>query len=171
MIGDFDSYSFSKDQQLPSEYLGLNKEKDDTDMLAAVREGIKRGYKEFHIYSGTGGRFDHTLANIQILNFLSHNKIKGYLIDRDQIITVITNSSITFNNHCTGYISMFSSTNKASGVYLTGLKYELENAVITNTFPIGVSNEFIGTSSTIDVKDGTLIIIFPRKCIGNIKFN
>lgn len=170
VVGDFDSYSFQEMQKLSIKSISLNKEKDDTDMLAAIREGIKKEYKEFHIYCGTGGRFDHTFANIQVLNFLSQNKLKGYLIGKDNIITVITNGSIAFNDRCSGYISVFSSSDKTSGVYIAGLKYTLENSVITNKFPLGVSNGFIGKTSKIIVKDGSLMIVFPRKCLDKIEF-
>ena len=63
-IGDFDTLQYIPKH---SNVIALKAEKDDTDMLAAVREGIKAGYKEFHIYGGTGGRIDHTLANLQVL--------------------------------------------------------------------------------------------------------
>ena len=64
-----------------------------------------------------------------MLNFLSQNKLKGYLIGKDNIITVITNGSIAFNDRCSGYISVFSSSDKTSGVYIAGLKYTLENLI------------------------------------------
>ena len=60
-------------------------------------------------------------------------------------------------------MSVFSYSAEASGVYLKGLKYELENGMLTNTNPIGVSNEFTGSDSIISVNNGTLIITFPRK--------
>ena len=42
VVGDFDSYSFQEMQKLSIKSISLNKEKDDTDMLAAIREGIKK---------------------------------------------------------------------------------------------------------------------------------
>jgi len=160
VLGDFDSLSQKPEL---SNVITLSSIKDDTDTLAAVREGMKRGYESFHIYCGTGGRAEHTIANIQMLGYLSQSGMSGYLFDRDTIITAVTSGSITFADRCSGYLSVFSFSDKASGVTLKGLKYELENADLTNTFPVGVSNEFIGVDSTVAVNDGTLIVVFPRK--------
>ncbi|BED91838.1 MAG: thiamine diphosphokinase [Candidatus Improbicoccus pseudotrichonymphae] len=163
IIGDFDSFSYNSISDLNIKSLVLDKEKEETDMLAAVKKGMDKGYKLFYIYCGTGNRFDHTFANIQILFFLSKNKMRGHLIDKNQIMTAVTNNSIKFSSDYNGYISVFSYSNISSGVFIKGLKYELENATIRNTYPIGVSNEFIGVESSITVKNGSLLIIFPRK--------
>lgn len=165
VIGDFDSL-----KNLPAHpnTMALNPEKDDTDMLAAVREGIKAGYSVFHIYCGTGGRIDHTIANLQVLAYLAQNGMQGFLFDKDSVMTAITNQKITFDKIPSGYISVFSYTEKSEGVYLQGLKYELNNATLTNTFPLGVSNEFVGKESSISVSDGTLLIVFPKEAVGKI---
>jgi len=161
IIGDFDSVAKKPTQD---NVITLNTNKDFSDMYEAVKFGLKKGYETFHIYCGTGGRFDHTYANIQTLAYLSQNGKRGYLIDRDCIITTITNSSISFDSCSSGYISIFSYSNISTGVSLKGLKYtKLKNDELSSICPMGVSNEFIGTESSISVVDGTLIIIFPRK--------
>ena len=162
VIGDFDSLN---DIPVHPNTKELNPEKDDTDMLAAVREGIKSGYSVFHIYCGMGGRIDHTIANIQTLAHLSQNGTQGFLFGKDNVITAITNRKIFFDKVPSGYISVFSYTEKSEGVYLQNLKYELNNATLTNTFPLGVSNEFIGKESSISVNDGTLLIVFPKEAL------
>ena len=162
VIGDFDSLDVTPKHP---NTLALNPEKDDTDMYAAVHEGIKAGYSVFHIYCGTGGRIDHTIANLQLLAYLSQNGMQGFLFDKDSVITAITNWKIAFDKIPSGYISVFSYTEKAEGVYRQGLKYELNNATLTNTFPLGVSNEFIGKKSSISVSTGTLLIIFSKELI------
>lgn len=57
-------------------------------------------------------------------------------------------------------ISIFSHTNKSFGVNILGLKYQVKNKILLNTFPLGISNEFINKNSVISVRSGTLIIIF-----------
>jgi thiamine pyrophosphokinase len=160
VIGDFDSL-----QHIPRHpnVRKLEAEKDDTDMLAAVREGMKLGYERFHIYCGMGGRIDHTLANLQLLAFLSQSGKRGFLFDKANVITAITDQTLAFREIASGVISIFSCTDKSTGVTLQGLKYELNNAVLTNTFPLGVSNEFTGQESAVTVKDGTLLIVMPQE--------
>ena len=58
---------------------------------------------------------------------------------------------------------MLMAVQKSEGVYLQGLKYSLTDATLTSTFPIGTSNEFIGEKSRISVKNGTLMIVFPKE--------
>lgn len=167
VIGDFDSLN-----NIPTHpnTMTLNAEKDDTDMLAAIREGIKAGYSTFYIYCGTGGRIDHTIANLQVLAYLAQNGMQGFLFDKDNVITAITNQKIAFDKIPSGYISVFSYTEKSEGVNLQGLKYELKDAVLTNTFPLGVSNEFIGKESSVSVSDGTLLIVFPGEVVRKINY-
>lgn len=160
VIGDFDSLKHIP--QHPN-VRKLEAEKDDTDMLAAVREGVKLGYERFHIYCGMGGRIDHTLANLQLLAFLSQSGKRGLLFDKTNVITAITDQTLAFREIASGVISIFSYTDKSTGVTLQGLKYPLNNAVLTNTFPLGVSNEFTGRESAVTVKDGTLLVVMPQE--------
>ena len=162
VIGDFDSLDSTPTHPNTT---ALNPEKDDTDMLAAVREGINAGYSVFHIYCGMGGRIDHTIANIQLLAYLSQNGMQGFLFGKDSIITAITDRKMAFDKVPSGYVSVLSYTEKSEGVNLHGLKYELNDATLTSTFPLGVSNEFIGKESCISVDSGTLLIVFPKEAM------
>lgn len=156
IIGDFDSLGYVPKR---NDVIKLNPVKDITDMDAAVNEGLKRGYTEFHLYGACGGRIDHTVANLQLVASLAQKDIKAY-IHSETIITAVCNGEITFDKSCKGYISVFSHSDKSVGVSVHGLKYTLDNAELSNTFPLGVSNEFVGTESKISVKNGTLIIVY-----------
>lgn len=156
-IGDFDSIKGS----LPKDnFKQLPRDKDDSDTLAALKYGIKLGYKTFYIYGGSGGdRFDHTFANIQCLTYLSKRGCRGLLFTKNEIITAITNDSLSYNEKCQGMISIFAYSPKAKGITVQGLKYTLADDSLSSDFPKGLSNEFIGKSSSISVKSGTLIVI------------
>lgn len=159
IIGDMDSLSIKPSHP---NLVVLPKEKDDTDMLAAITYGLEMGYRVFHLYGGTGGRLDHTLANIQCLAYLSSIGARGYLHGSNYAVTAITNDHIEFDKNASGVISIFSHSDKAVGVEITGMKYSVKEHTLTNTYPLGVSNEFIGNDSKISVRQGTLIILFKQ---------
>ena len=92
--------------------------------------------------------------------------MRGFLIGRNSVLTVIKDSEYIFESSYTGYVSIFSISEKSTGVYLENLKYELNNAELSNDFPLGVSNEFIGIEGKIKVENGMLLIVFPRKELG-----
>ncbi|NLB61556.1 MAG: thiamine diphosphokinase [Clostridiales bacterium] len=167
VIGDFDTLQY---EPIHPNVIALNKVKDDTDTLAAVREGINKGYLVFHIYCGMGGKIEHTLSNIQVLGFLSQQNITGFLFGNNCVVTAITNGELEFSSDACGNISVFSFSEKSTGVHLKGLKYELDNVTLTNTFPIGVSNELVGKDSVVSVTEGTILVVFPKGAL-NTKLN
>ena len=153
-IGDFDSLGYE-----PAEcpVFRLPVEKDDTDMLAALKHGLALGYRDFRIYAGTGGRFDHTLANIQCLLYLKNHDATGYLVDGTGMILVLQNEAVHLNRKLEGTLSLFALGKEAKGVTIQGMKYTLEDYTLTNDYPIGISNEFIGEEACISVEDGELV--------------
>ena len=160
IVGDFDSLGFVP--RNPG-VIQLKPEKDETDTGWAVGEGLRRGYREFVIYGGTGGRISHTIANIQILTDLAAKGCRGTLIGKEARYQVICSESIEFGEEVSGYLSVFCLGDVAEGVYERGLKYELENAALSKEYPVGVSIEFIGKKSRISVEKGILLLIWEKK--------
>lgn len=157
-VGDWDSLG---DVDTNCRKVDLPVDKDDTDTLAAIRIGIERGFREFHICCGTGGRLDHTIANMQCLVFLSKQGKRGFLYDEVSVVTAVTDGEIMFPEVAKGGVGVFAADGDAQGVTVKGLKYTLDDAVLTTDFPIGVSNSFVGQESVIAVKKGTLYVVFP----------
>ena len=85
ILGDFDSLGY-----VPKNAAVFPVEKDDTDAMLAIRKGLAMGYKAFFLYGGMDGpRLDHTLANLQALQFLADRGAAGYLIGKDTVATVV----------------------------------------------------------------------------------
>lgn len=161
VIGDFDSGKMPEDTC--AHIIKLNRDKDDTDMLAAVKLGLRRGYKTFVIYGGVGGRLDHTVANFAVLSYLNTFGARGFLVGGDYVATVITDDKFIVPSTAQGAVSVFAYGGTASGVNLKSLRFELKNAELTTDFPIGVSNETTGARAPeISVSHGSLLIFFPR---------
>lgn len=160
VIGDFDSMAQSCNAE---KIVRLPREKDITDMSAAIEEGIKKGYTKFKIYGGTGGRTDHTIANIQKLAYLAQKGYEAELIGEKYIYRCISSGELCFDAENRGYISVFSFSDVSKGVFEKGLKYTLSDAELKNTEPLGVSNEFIGENASIAVREGILTVVYERK--------
>ena len=159
ILGDFDSLGY-----IPQGAAVFPVEKDDTDAMLAVRQGLQLGYREFVIYGGLDGqRLDHTVANYQTLQFLAENGAVGYLVGKEYIVTVVRNETIRFPAVKEGILSLFCLGPDARGVTIRGLQYPLENGTLTSGFPLGVSNHFVGSAAEIAVKDGSLLCMWDRK--------
>ena len=163
LVADFDSLTNAAPSDVP--LLRLKPEKDDTDMGVAIAEGLRRGYTEFLLYGGTGGRADHTFANYQALVNLARSGMRAYLMDNEYVITALCNSEIALNPLSSGFVSVFAVDNQCEGVSIKGLKYELDRASLTNAYPIGVSNEFVGQPAKISVEQGTLLVFCPTDAL------
>ena len=159
VIGDFDSLGAVPQED---QVITLPTVKDVTDTWAAIELGKERGYRRFFLYGCTGGRFEHTMANIQTAAALAQDGMECRIFDKSQIITALSGGTMTFGADKSGFLSVFSHTDHCTGVTLKGLKYELDNAELTNTFPLGVSNEFLGKPSAVTVETGIAILIFDR---------
>jgi len=155
VIGDFDSLGHVPEHPNIAQYQA---DKDDTDMMLAVKHGLAKGCSIFVIDGGLGGRLDHTLANIQILAHIAQSGARGYLIGRDICVTAVKDGAVRFAPGLSSRISVFCAGDKAEGVMLDGLKYPLDGATLTCDYPVGVSNEFTGAPATVAVRSGTLII-------------
>lgn len=157
LMGDFDSLAGIPDgvrvQRFPSE-------KDDTDMMIAIKAGLELGFRRFALYGSVGGRLDHTLANAQALRYLSRRGAAGYMMGEGMALTVIERGEQRFPARCRGLISVFSVGDTAEGVWIEGLKYPLRDARLTCDMPQGVSNEFTGVPARIGVKRGALLLLW-----------
>lgn len=142
-----------------TEIIRFPKEKDDTDMMLAVKEGLARGYRDFRLYGGTGGRIDHFLANLQTLVYLTRRGANGWLYGDGYAVTAVTNGRLWCSARAGASVSVFAEGGLAEGVTLSGLKYALSGATVYPDFPIGVSNEASGGTVGIEVARGTLIVV------------
>jgi thiamine pyrophosphokinase len=159
ILGDFDSLGY-----IPENATVFPVEKDDTDSMLAIRQALSLGYRELHLYGALDGpRLDHTLANLQALQFLTDRGAIGYLIGEKYIATVLKNGSLTFHERAMGILSVFCMGQDAEGVTLAGLKYELTDGILSAGFPLGVSNHFIGEKATITVNNGSLLLLYDRE--------
>ena len=159
LIGDLDSlgaHPLPKDVPLEKHPV----EKDDTDTGIALMQGFAMGYRSFRLYGCGGGRIDHLLANFQSMGRMSRMGASIQLVDSICDAYALTNGTLRLPQRSPGVtVSVFCHGDKAEGVTLKGLKYPLNDYILTCTHPLGVSNQHTDQPAEITVRNGTLLIV------------
>lgn len=160
VIGDFDTL----DRAVIKEQNNISYpvEKDDTDTMLAVKYALEHGYTDISIYGALGGRIDHTIANIQTILYIQSNGGRSTIYGDTEVLTVVESSSRKFPKKDGYYFSVFSLSETSEGVTLKGVKYPLSDTILTNSFPIGVSNEITADFCSLEVKSGILLVIYAK---------
>lgn len=160
LIGDFDTYTGG----LPSacEVIRYPVKKDDTDSMLAIKLGLERGFTDFDIYGALGGRIDHTYANIQSLMYILSRGGSGRIIGDREEITLLLPGKYRFPVKDGYYFSLFSYSHECKGLSIRGAEYDVENVVLTNTFPLGISNEIKSDFCEISFESGIILAVYAK---------
>lgn len=154
-MGDFDTLKCEINPKC--EIIKYPPEKDDTDTMICIKKAISMGFDTIYIYGALGGRFDHTMANIQSLEYMTNQGVIGFLVDNQNLITLQGIGKKSYNRGDFKYFSIFSLSEK-SVLSSVGLKYQLNSTVLTRDFPLGVSNEILKDIATVTVHSGLVLI-------------
>ncbi len=158
IVGDMDSLS---EADIPNniEVIRLEKEKDLTDTQVAVEAAIKRGATDIIIVGGLGGRLDHSISTISILQDLAMRNIHAYVTNGKNRVHFIRSTSYLLPKSGYKFFSLLATDEIAKGVDIEGCKYPLNNAKLKRNLQFAISNEIVGNCALISVKKGGLYII------------
>lgn len=160
VVADFDSSDRAIDC---AELIRLTPEKDDTDTQHCVREAIARGCRELALVCALGGRVDHMMGNLALCEYAWEQGAHLTVYDRQNRIFFHGGSEQRFRAEETAkYVSIVPLDRELTGVTLTGLKYPLQNAVLTRSMMISISNEPAAAEFTIASQTGRALIIFAQ---------
>ncbi len=159
IVGDFDSYT-KPDTAI--ETIVLPCEKDDTDTVFAVKEGLRRGFADFLLIGVVGARLDHTLGNVYILQLLNEHGANGRILDDYSEMELVSDSSVQIDDSFS-FFSLLNITGTARGICIRNAKYPLSDAEISCGYQYGISNEVLpGQTAEVSVSDGKLLLIKVR---------
>lgn len=160
LVGDFDSMPYSNFKE--TEIIRHPPEKDDTDTLLAVREGLRRGFRDFLLLAATGGRLDHGFANFMLLDYIDRSGARGIIRDEKNTMLFVRNSCALLQPERGCKFSVFPWGGEAKGVSIKNAAYTLENFTMSCDYPLGVSNEFVEQPAEISVRDGALLLCVSK---------
>jgi len=160
IIGDMDSVnvkSFIKNKSI--EKIFFKPDKDQTDTELAIIEALKRKSKKITLIGATGGRLDHTLANIELIK-----KYPGKVIlieNNSKLISINKKQKLIIKGKKDSIISILPAVGNPK-IKITGLKYELNNEKLK--FPTqGTSNLIETRPAQITIDSGLLLVCTELK--------
>lgn len=164
LMGDFDSTKEILPDNIPIKK--FNPEKDFTDLDLALKTAREMKADNVVILGGTGGRLDHSIANVQMLAEYTDSFSSLIMMDGMNKCFVLNQKQkkhieIPAEKNC--YLSLLPLSEKCTGVTIRGVKYPLNDHTLIKGMSLGVSNEFREENAVLSVKDGTLLIIIARK--------
>lgn len=162
LVGDLDSLAGTPPEGLP--LLRYRPEKDETDTELAIDWALDKGYRDFLLLGGLGGRLDHTVANFSALLHLCRSGAAGFFADGGSEARMLLAGSLRLPRRDGWYVSIFPFEGAAEGVTERGLKYSLTDARLSGDRALGVSNEFTDApEGVISVKRGPLLVLLSKK--------
>lgn len=158
-IGDGDSggHALGRDNSVL-----LRPEKDETDLQAAYDLARRQGYTDLLLTGCTGGRQDHHLANLQLLERIHRDGLHARICDADNEITFLPPGTRVLSPCGFHYFSLIPIDPQLEGVTIRGAKYPLENRTVLRGDSLTVSNEWCGPVE-LTVRRGTAWLIFSGR--------
>ncbi|MCL2372729.1 MAG: thiamine diphosphokinase [Defluviitaleaceae bacterium] len=158
IIGDLDSAPASLLAEAKANGIAITThpaEKDETDLELSIIYANQNAATEIIILGATGGRLDHTLANLHMLAIAN---CPVEILDEEHSIHLVK-SSLTLPKAKYKTISLIPLTTVVTGITTTGLTYPLHCETLYAGKSRGVSNEFCAEQASIAVEDGMLLVI------------
>lgn len=161
LIGDWDS---GEKPALDVPCVTLPVEKDMTDLQAAMDEALSMGVMELLLCGCTGGRLDHTVSNLLLLEWLVERGGQGMVVDEDNEVRLLTPGVCRLEDRPHyHYLSLVPLDHKISGVTLKGTKYPLERAELSRGDTLSISNEPKNPVLEITIGSGRALLIRSQK--------
>lgn len=156
VVGDFDSLE-DEDCIKGIDAKILPERKDVTDTHSALEWAINNGYDEIDIYGATGGRLDHFMAAMCLLEKYANYQIR--LLDEQNEIKLLRKGKHIIEKSQYKYFSLFA-IDKCF-VTIKGSKYNLDNYFLERQDPLCVSNE---VESTVELTiDNSIYFILSKE--------
>lgn len=162
-VGDFDSVSSKaleniKDMSYHCEV--HPDEKDETDLELAIRQALKWDPWHILLFGVTGGRIDHSLANIQLLYPLLQKRVLCTIIDEQNQLELVEAGKHTIEaNEEFPYVSFLPVTLGVENLSLEGFYYPLKDADLPYGSTLCISNRLIRDAGTFSFSSGILLVI------------
>lgn len=161
VIGDMDSIPANILEEYQRAGIGMHlhpPRKDATDLELALELALGNKATKITILAATGGRLDHTLANLFLLTRCLQAGVEAAIRDRGQTIRLI-DRPIRLHGQPGDTLSLLPLSPQVQTVTLTGLEYPLHEATLYFGTTWGMSNVFTADTAGISLSSGLLLVM------------
>ena len=160
LIGDLDSIRSETDVCCPVKHHPA--EKDETDTILCLQEGVAMGLERMVLLGGFGGRLDHTYANLQTMAHAITLGIHLEIFGQGTRAMLLQPGFHQVRAQAGCKLSLFAYSPQVEGITLRGLHYPLTNSSLSANFPLGISNSFESDCATIEFRQGLLLVMIQK---------
>ena len=162
IVGDLDSLAgpaLQQAREYKSEIIQAPVEKDETDTELAIQIALQQGANTITLLGGLGGaRFDHTMANVQLLVGFADIPIR--IIDGPAVCWLLRGpGQCSIYGNVDDILSLLPLTAEAINIKTQGLYYPLHGETLSFGKPRGVSNQLTQSSASISLTTGLLLLM------------
>lgn len=137
-------------------------QKDLTDLQAAWEEAYELGFRNICLTGCIGGRQDHHLAALQLLETIRLRGCEGRIMDPENEISFLTPGKMLLQREDFSYFSLIPADAEVT-VSISGAKYELSERRVRRGDSLCVSNEFVQTPVELTLSDGSCWLILSQR--------
>lgn len=145
----------------------LPSEKDLTDLEMALRQALRIKPDRILLCSCTGGRQDHHLANLYLLEWLAGQGMEGIILDGQNEIRFLLPGEYRFSNDPDyPYFSVLPADRWIRGLTIGGAKYPLNDMDVPRGPTLTISNQpLVGEDIYLSFREGGAFFIRSRNGI------
>ncbi len=155
ILGDLDSITAATRKKYAKIQTLLVEDQHSTDLEKAIRYCLRHSIDSIDVVAATGGRVDHMIGNLWCFKRFG-KKIEMKFIDGKGEISLIKGKT-RFKTRKGEKLSLIP-LDRCHGITTSNLKYKLKDEVLELGRREGISNEATGSSASIEVKHGTLLL-------------
>lgn len=163
-IGDFDSVSKEEFAFIKHQIVDVQRypeDKDKTDLELGVEMALIHKPKEIVLYGGTGGRLDHELGALHLLQKILEASCKGILRDKYNEIQLVQEKCRLAKSPYFSYFSILPFTNEIT-VTIKGCKYPLQKHTMKRGMTLGISNVIVSAHADIVIHQGVACVVLSK---------
>jgi len=162
VLGDLDSLDEETRRDMDAAGVKVERHparKDWTDLEIALEHALHAGAKRIHVVGALGGRLDHALANLLLMEKAVRRDADVVLHGPRERVYLVRRHLVLQDVAVRDGVSLLPLSERVEGIRTAGLGYPLVGETLERSAARGVSNEVVRVPVEITVGSGLLWVV------------